>query len=162
MRVKEENIINAIKTQLAECLEPVDNDFALENLEYVTEELGNDRIKAIYKLLGPFDYNAYSGATEEDQEDIPNGSDAGASSRSLVEDMRLREYGWQTRKSGAQYRGDVTTYNKRPDGQGIKIFNGKSLYEGYFQEGKCHGYGRGITGAGEVYQGGFNEDQMDG
>ena len=163
MSQKEEDIINEIKLKLAKALVPVDNDFALENLEYITEELGNDRIKAIYRLLGPFDYNSYNEKAEEELlKGLQDASDAGSSSQNYDEESRVREFGWQTRKSGAQYRGEVSAYNKRPDGQGIKVFNGKSMYEGYFQDGKCHGYGRGITGAGEVYQGGFNEDQMDG
>jgi hypothetical protein len=49
------------------------------------------------------------------------------------------------------YKGEVTIFNKRPDGKGIKVFKGKSLYEGYFSNGMCHGYGRGITSKGEVY-----------
>ena len=39
---------------------------------------------------------------------------------------------------------------------------GKSLYEGYFVDGKCHGQGRGISSKGELYQGNFVEDNMEG
>ena len=60
------------------------------------------------------------------------------------------------------YKGEVSTENRRPDGKGIKIFDKKSLYEGYFRNGACHGYGRAIASTGEVYEGMFNEDAMDG
>lgn len=41
---------------------------------------------------------------------------------------------------------------------GIKIYDGTSLYEGYFKDGQCDGHGRGITSKGEVYQGNFSQD----
>jgi len=53
------------------------------------------------------------------------------------------------------------TTNK-PDGKGIKIFPNGSIYEGTFSEGMTHGLGRGVTSKGEVFQGFFNFDQMDG
>ena len=71
-------------------------------------------------------------------------------------------YDFEKRKSGAQYRGEALQENMRPDGRGFKVFEGRSTYEGYFQDGRCHGIGRGITSKGEVYQGGFNEDSMEG
>jgi hypothetical protein len=43
--------------------------------------------------------------------------------------------GYEKRKSGALYKGDLNTTNKRPDGRGIKIHNKSSLYEGYFIDG---------------------------
>jgi len=49
------------------------------------------------------------------------------------------------------YRGEVLTENYRPDGKGFKVFDGKSLYEGYFWNGMCHGAGRGITAKGDVF-----------
>lgn len=75
------------------------------------------------------------------------------------------EYNWIKRKSGAMFRGEIIAGSRRPEGKGIKIFKshiGTSLYEGYFSDGRCHGIGRGITSKGELYQGQFNEDQMEG
>lgn len=70
---------------------------------------------------------------------------------------------WETRKSGAQYRGEIHDETDRPNGRGIKIQEDKkAIYEGYWKDGKLNGYGRGINSAGEVYQGNFNKDQMDG
>ena len=43
--------------------------------------------------------------------------------------------GYERRKSGALYKGDLSTTSKRPDGRGIKINNKSSLYEGYFVDG---------------------------
>jgi len=54
------------------------------------------------------------------------------------------------------------SYNKRPDGRGFKVFRGKALYEGYFSDGKCHGLGRAVSSTGEVYQGMFMDDAMEG
>ena len=71
------------------------------------------------------------------------------------------EYNWVNRRSGAKYRGEVLMSNRRPEGKGIKVFQshkGTSLYEGYFNDGMCHGIGRGITSKGEIYQGTFHED----
>ena len=62
------------------------------------------------------------------------------------------------RRSGAMYRGEVSTDTLRPDGKGFKVFEAKSIYEGYYQDGMCHGIGRGITAKGDVYQGGFMQD----
>jgi len=108
--------------------------------------------------LGPFDYNQYQ-EEEEDQVKLVAESEAGSEQ---LEDGRTMQLDWETRRSGAQYRGEIAMYNRRPDGRGIKVYQGKSLYEGYFSNGMCNGWGRGITSAGEVYQGGFAEDQMEG
>ena len=60
---------------------------------------------------------------------------------------------WLKRRSGAEFRGEINQDSKRPDGMGIKIFGGTSLYEGFYADGVCSGLGRGITSKGEVYQG---------
>ena len=52
-------IQEAVKKQLSENLEIVDNTFSLENLDYVQNELANDKIREIYQLLGPVDYNLF-------------------------------------------------------------------------------------------------------
>ena len=56
---------------------------------------------------------------------------------------------WLERRSGAMYRGEVNRQNDRPDGRGIKIYKSESIYEGFFLNGTCHGYGRAISSKGE-------------
>jgi hypothetical protein len=111
--------------KLRENLEPIDNTFALENYEYATKEMGIQKIQDIYSMLGPFDFNQY----------VPGKKDDAASSDEEKDfdpeaavDM---DYNWSKRKSGAQYRGEIRTYNKRPEGKGFKVY-GSSVYEGYF------------------------------
>lgn len=86
----------------------------------------------------------------------------GRGSDDMGDDRRVFQDDWEQRRSGAIYRGEIVETNKRPDGKGIKVHGKKSLYEGYWSDGKCHGYGRGINSAGEVYQGQFNNDTMEG
>jgi len=98
-------------------------------------------------MLGPFDYTAWSEPKDEENEDQDPDDD---------NEKRIPQDEWMVRKRGAQYRGEVSTENLRPDGKGIKVHQGRSVYEGYFKDGYCHGFGRGISAAGEIYQGGFN------
>lgn len=60
------------------------------------------------------------------------------------------------------YKGQIEQAKSRPDGRGIKIYNQNALYEGYWVDGKAHGFGRGINSKGEVYQGTFFKDIMQG
>jgi hypothetical protein len=55
------------------------------------------------------------------------------------------------RKSGTQFRGEISSITGKPDGKGIKIFPNGSIYEGYFADGHTNGFGRGVTSRGEVY-----------
>lgn len=48
-----------LKLKLDKYLKPIDNTFALENFKYATKEMGNEQIKHIYELLGPFDYSKW-------------------------------------------------------------------------------------------------------
>lgn len=73
--------------------------------------------------------------------------------RSLKEDF-------EERRSGTKYRGQVSENSMKPDGYGIKIYSNGSIYEGAFDEGQINGYGRAITSNGEVYQGPFVNDQI--
>ena len=66
------------------------------------------------------------------------------------------------RRSGAKFRGQVNIESHRADGMGFKIYPNDSLFEGFFEEGQINGYGRGITSRGEVYQGPFIYDVMEG
>jgi|TARA_B110000285_G_C15022603_1_gene562397 hypothetical protein len=143
-----------LKLKLDKYLLPIDNSFALENFTYATKELGNEHIKHIYELLGPFDYSKWKDEALENQSAKLSDDDD--------EERRMPQEDFEKRRSGASYRGDVLSVNRRPDGKGFKVFGGNSLYEGTFHEGACHGIGRGITSRGEVYQGEFRNDMMDG
>jgi hypothetical protein len=55
------------------------------------------------------------------------------------------------RKTGTLFRGEISGVTGKPDGKGIKIFGNGSIYEGYFADGHCNGFGRGVTSRGEVY-----------
>ena len=146
-----------LKAKLDSYMKPVDNSFALECFKYATEEMGNEQIARIYSLLGPFDYSLWRDEALED-EDQPYLSDE----EEDKEERRMPQEHFEKRRSGAMYRGEVLSTNRRPDGKGFKVFNGASVYEGTFHEGACHGIGRGITARGEVYQGDFHQDQMSG
>ena len=52
--------------------------------------------------------------------------------------------------------------SQKPDGVGFKVYPSSALFEGFFEEGQINGYGRGITSRGEVYQGPFVYDVMEG
>lgn len=151
----------------------------MENYNHVVKQLENPKIEAIYKTLGPFDYTLYEPPDEQEKEPKKKGpekktaddsSEAASVAQSSkagtefdeTDSKRVFQEHWDTRKSGAQYRGEVNEQNKRPDGRGIKIHNKSSLYEGYWQDGKCNGLGRGINSNGEVYQGMFHNDTMEG
>jgi len=69
---------------------------------------------------------------------------------------------FDTRKSGAQYRGQINMETSKPDGMGFKVYPNNSIFEGFFEEGQINGMGRGITSRGEVYQGPFVYDSMQG
>ena len=111
-----ENIIGDLKLKLATNLIEMDNSFSLDNFSYATIEMSNDKIAEIYKMLGPFDYSQYE-EVEDEESVVP--SDA---SSNVGEDKRETQHYWDSRKSGAQYRGDINIDTKRPDGKGFKVF----------------------------------------
>ena len=88
--------------------------------------------------------------------------DNNASANGDDDDNHIFQEDFVKRRSGAEYRGEILEENYRPDGKGFKIFDGKSLYEGFFSNGMCHGIGRGINSKGEVYEGDFANDLMEG
>ena len=147
-----DRIDSEMKSKLETYFTETDNHISLENFDYITKQLGNDKLAEVYQMLGPFDYNSWSEAKEDADEEADED----------LEEKRIPQEEWMVRKSGAQYRGEVSSENLRPDGKGIKVHQGRSVYEGYFKDGYCHGFGRGISAAGEIYQGGFNEDEMEG
>lgn len=99
----------------------------------------------MYKKLGPFDHYEHL----DPNEDLDDGS-------------RSTNLDFDIRKSGALYRGMVNSASQKPDGIGFKVYPNGSVFEGYFEEGQINGYGRGVTHKGEVYQGPFFYDCMDG
>lgn len=108
------------------------HSLALENYDYITNVHENVEIARIYKQLGPFDF--YLEKIEED-----------------LAEQKAMIAKFDKRKTGTLFRGEINTISGKPDGRGIKIFSNGSLYEGYFADGHCHGFGRGVTSRGEVY-----------
>ena len=95
----------------------------------------NDQvIKDIYLKLGPFDHFEQKDPDETEAD------------RSIV--LRLD---FDTRKSGALYRGQLNELTSKPDGYGFKIYPNNAVFEGSFAEGQINGWGRGITPQGEVF-----------
>lgn len=97
-------------------LKLVEHSFAMDNFNYVTNELGNEKIKEIYSLLGPLDYSLWTEPKESDSPRFDTGSRATASEYDENEEKRIPVTDFETRRSGAIYRGDVLTANMRPDG----------------------------------------------
>ena len=158
---QKEKLQTDLKEKLEQLVIPVDNNFALSNFQYVSQDLGNAKIADIYQMLGPFDYSQYT-MEDDGNSDGPDFTQQSMSGASFFMEKRFMQDEFQERKSGARYRGEVHSESYRPDGKGFKVFQGKSLYEGYFSDGMCHGVGRGITSKGDMYQGGFRQDSMDG
>ena len=135
----------------------LDPTFALENYEHASRL--NENIKKIYELLGPLNFDIQpppSFPSFYEEEEIQKHLDQ-------IQNRRDFQMYFEKRKSGAQYRGQVIAANARPDGKGFKVFKGQnSIYEGWFENGLCNGYGRAISSKGEVYQGFFQEDTMHG
>lgn len=125
-------------------IKKVDHSFGLSNYNYILEKMKDERVKDIYRTLGPFDHWEHYNADDDMGEE-----------RSMTLEF-------DKRKSGAAYRGQVHVDTLRPDGFGIKIYPKSSVFEGRFSDGKIYGWGRGITSRGEIYQGPFNNDMMHG
>ena len=111
----------------------MDHDFGLKNYKYVIDYVKDDRVKEIYRTLGPFDH--FEHYNKDDN----------------IETDRGMNWDFHTRKSRALYRGQTNIDSHRPDGMGIKIFPNNSVFEGHFDDGKINGWGRGITSRGEIY-----------
>ena len=108
------------------------------------KEVTDKTVRDIYKVLGPFDH--FAGRDPDDD----------------LDSQRMLKTDFETRRSGASYRGQVNIENFRPDGMGFKVYPNNSMFEGFFEEGQINGLGRGITSRGEVYQGPFVYDIMEG
>ena len=65
----------------------VENSFAMENFEYVTNELGNEKIAEIYSLLGPLDFSNY---VEPKDDDSPRGDTGSRATGSDFDDLEER------------------------------------------------------------------------
>jgi hypothetical protein len=65
--------------------------------------------------------------------------------------MRSLRLDFDTRKSGAMFRGQASVATQKPDGTGFKVYPNNSIFEGFFEDGQINGWGRGITAKGEVY-----------
>ena len=122
----------------------LDHQFALDNYDYVMNEIRDRTVKDIYNVLGPFDHHAHCAADDE------------------LDSQRTMKDDFEGRRSGARYRGQVSSQSLKPDGIGFKVYPNNAMFEGFFEEGMINGYGRGITSRGEVYQGPFVYDTMEG
>lgn len=138
------DILVDLRERINSFIQKVDHDFGLKNYQHIMDNVKDERVKEIYRALGPFDHFEYYDKDTEIESD---------------RDLRLD---FNQRKSGAMYRGQINMESQRPDGMGIKIFPNNSIFEGRFEDGKIHGHGRGITSHGEIYQGGFYNDMMQG
>lgn len=80
--------------------------------------------------------------------------------------METQEY---SEKTGNTYQGQMKMM-KNKDGIEIMVHHGKGIqtwpdgskYEGYWHEGRMHGYGRLIKANQGVYEGEFKADKADG
>ena len=54
-----DKISSDLKLKLESYFIESDNQFSLKNFDYITQELGNQKLADIYQLLGPFDYSKY-------------------------------------------------------------------------------------------------------
>jgi hypothetical protein len=95
----------------------------------------------IYKMLGPFDF--YQEPSNKLDQTTGGGTDEN--------DSKSMQDRFDMRRSGAMFRGEISQNTGKPEGRGIKIFPNGSVFEGNFQDGHTHGYGRGVTSRGEVF-----------
>lgn len=139
-------------------IQKVDSDFALKNYEYVLKKMQGNHLAQVYEKMGPLNFFVF------DKYELPDFWLEQEKENELKKmmDERFMQKELKERKSGAIYRGEIFIATGKPDGRGFKVFNGQSLYEGWFDGGSCHGYGRAISSKGEIYQGFFENDSMTG
>lgn len=106
-----------LRERLTGYISKIDHSFALDNYQFVIDNVHDKVIKDIYRLLGPFDHYEHHDADDE--------LDA---QRSMSKEFNFR-------KSGARYRGQVHIESTKPDGVGFKIYANNSIFEGFFSEG---------------------------
>ena len=147
-------ITNQLKESFMAHMTKLDQSFAISNYNYILTQTESNHLKQTYQLLGPLNYKVNESLEFESSFDLKLKEEL------LLERRMLKEF--EERKSKAMYRGEVNQETWKPDGKGIKIFKGKSLFEGYFSDGNYHGYGRAISSKNEVYEGFFKYDTMHG
>jgi len=54
-----------VRERINQVLERMDHTFGLENYRYVLEQISDEKVRDIYKKLGPFDHFAYSNVGDE-------------------------------------------------------------------------------------------------
>ena len=140
----EKDILVDLRERLNGYIIRLQHDFALWNYDYVMNHISDKTVRDIYKVLGPFDHYAHHEADDD------------------LDSQRQEKHEFEQRRSGCQYRGQVNMESFKPDGMGFKVYPNNSIFEGFFEEGQINGYGRGITSRGEVYQGPFLYDTMEG
>ena len=107
-----------LRERINSYVEKIDHSFALDNYKYVINNIEDPVIKDIYRQLGPFDHFEYRDPDEMEMD----------AQRSLRLDF-------DTRRSGAKYRGQQNEQSCRPDGYGFKVYPNNALFEGFFAEG---------------------------
>jgi len=109
------------------------HEFALSNYDYVMDNVRDKVVQDIYKVLGPFDHFLHHEADDD------------------MDTQRQLKMDFDPRKSGAQFRGQISMETLKPDGMGFKVYPSNALFEGYLEEGQINGFGRAISSRGEVY-----------
>ena len=127
------DIMVDLRERLAGYIIKLNHSFALSNYDYVVQNISDKTVRDIYKVLGPFDHYSHHEADDD------------------MDTQRILKLEFEARKSGAQYRGQISQESLKPDGIGFKVYPNNSIFEGFFEEGQINGYGRGITSRGEVY-----------
>ena len=113
-----EPIKSELKEKFEEYLVPIDSKFAQENYRYVINEVENEKIQKVYKILGPVDFYMKKDSQLKDAiEEEAN--------------RTMQTHFLNKKRSGNKYRGE-TTDTGDADGWGFKIFSSGGTYEGYF------------------------------
>ena len=140
----EKDIMVDLRERLNGFIVKLDHKFALTNYDYVMQNIKDKTVKDIYRTLGPFDHYAHVDVDDD------------------MDTQRFFKMDFEQRRSGAMFRGQYNIDSMKPDGFGLKVYANNAMFEGFFEEGRINGFGRGITSRGEVYQGPFVYDSMHG
>jgi G3E family GTPase len=81
------DILVDLRERINSFIQKVDHDFGLKNYQHIIANVKDERVKDIYRTLGPFDHFEHYDRENE------------------VESDRALNMDFQVRRSGAQYRG---------------------------------------------------------
>lgn len=88
-RLALENITVDIRERLNSYVVKLNHRFALDNYDYVMNDVSDKTIRDIYKVLGPFDHYAYHDYDDE------------------LDAQRVMKNEFDYRRSGTKYRGQI-------------------------------------------------------